>query len=106
MKQNKKKHLEGLGWKVGDTREFLGLSDEEVLLIEIKRTLMKMLKDTRQAANVTQARLAQMINSSQSRVAKIEAASPDVSLDLVFRALFALGVSRKKVAQALSTLSV
>ena len=37
--------------------------------------------------------MAKKLNSSQSRVAKLEAASADVSLDLMFRGLFALGGS-------------
>ena len=42
--------------------------------------------------------LAKMIDSSQSRVAKIESAAEDVTLDLICRALFALDVSQAKVA--------
>ena len=40
--------------------------------------------------NLIQAKLANLLQSSQSRVAKIEAGSSDVSLDLMFRSLFAL----------------
>lgn len=104
MKKVKKEKLAQAGWRVGDAQDFLGLSDEEVSLIETKRALMRMLKEARKSNRVTQARLAQMINSSQSRVAKMEAASGDVSLDLVFRALFALGVSHEEVAQTIAKL--
>jgi predicted transcriptional regulator len=40
---------------------------------------------------VTQSQLAKRIKSTQARVAKVEAGSPDVSLDLMFRSLFVAG---------------
>jgi predicted transcriptional regulator len=103
MKESKKRRLEKAGWKVGTVQEFLGLSDEDMALIELKRSLIRMLKETREANKVTQRALARMIQSSQSRVAKIEGASSDVSLDLIVKALFALGVTPKKLAKFVAT---
>lgn len=105
MKKTKQNKLATKGWKVSDAKEFLVLSDEEARLIDTKRALVKMLREVRSAGEVTQEKLAEMINSSQSRIAKMEAASPDVSLDLVFRALYALGVSPKKVGRVLAQFS-
>lgn len=105
MKTTKRKKLEAAGWKVADTKDFLGLSEEEIALIETKRALMKTLREARQVNNITQVRLAEMINSSQSRVAKMEASSPDISLDLILKALFALGVSRKKVGRVIASVA-
>jgi transcriptional regulator with XRE-family HTH domain len=45
----------------------------------------------RAAQGITQKQLAARLKSSQSRVAKIEAGAADVSLDLLFKALFATG---------------
>ena len=45
--------------------------------------------------------LAEKINSSQSRVAKIEAGATDVSLDLALRAVFALGGELSDVVDGL-----
>ena len=101
MKKLKREKLEVSGWKVGSTEDFLELSKEEIFLIETKRALMKVLRETRISNRITQIELAKMISSSQSRIAKMESASADVSLDLVFRALYALGVSRAKVAKVL-----
>ena len=42
-----------------------------------------------------------LIGSSQSRVAKMEAGDPSVSVDLLIRTLFALGVNRKQVGRAI-----
>ena len=97
MKKAKQKKLEVAGWRVGDAKEFLGLSEDELALVELKRALVRMVRETRQSSEITQEGLAKMIDSSQSRIAKLEAASPDVTLDLIFKALFALGVTLKEV---------
>jgi predicted transcriptional regulator len=101
MKRKKKQKLESSGWRIGNSKEFLGLTDEEAALVEIKRALVKQLAETRKANKITQTRLAKMINSSQSRIAKMESGSPDVTLDLLVKALFALGATRKQVARAI-----
>lgn len=103
MKKRKRELLEKAGWKVGTVQEFLGLSDQEMALIELKRFLANKMKETREANKITQQTLARMIQSSQSRVAKIEAASLDVSLDLLVRALFALGITPKKLGKFLAS---
>ncbi|NJS15931.1 MAG: XRE family transcriptional regulator [Nostocaceae cyanobacterium CSU_2_110] len=97
MNSAKKKRLEANGWKVGSTTEFLNLSPEEAAYIEIKLALSKGLQDLRKSKNLTQIDLAKLIKSSQSRVAKMEAADTSVTMDLMVRSLFALGASRKKV---------
>lgn len=97
MNSKKKTRLEAQGWKVGDTSEFLNLSPEEAAYIELKLALSKALQDLRKSKRLTQVDLAKRINSSQSRVAKMEAADTSVTIDLMFRSLFALGASKKKV---------
>jgi len=47
MKANRRKKLEAAGWKVGTSREFLGLSDEEAAFVELKLTLSASLKKCR-----------------------------------------------------------
>ena len=59
--------------------------------MELRLAVSRRIRELREQAGVTQQRLATLLNSSQSRVAKIEAAANDVSLDLAFRALFAIG---------------
>ncbi|MEA5554176.1 hypothetical protein VB713_24890 [Anabaena cylindrica UHCC 0172] len=39
MKQSKKEYLEAKGWKVGTVAEFLELTLEEAVLVEIKLAL-------------------------------------------------------------------
>jgi DNA-binding XRE family transcriptional regulator len=103
MKPSKRRHLEKAGFKVGTVQEFLGLSDEETALIDLKVRLIELLKAARASAGVTQHELAKLLASSQSRVAKIEAAGPDVSLDLICKALFARGISRQAIGKVISS---
>jgi DNA-binding XRE family transcriptional regulator len=102
MKAAKRRKLEARGYRVTDTKEFLGLSDAEARLVELKVSLIERVKEIREANKVTQAELAKLLKSSQSRVAKIEAGASDVSLDLICRALFALGESPAAVQRAVS----
>src|SRR5665213_3805442 len=102
MIANKKRKLESAGFKVGGVQEFLGLSDDEMALIDLKVRLIRMLRPAREATGITQGELATRIGSSQSRVAKMEAASPDVSLDLICKALLALGVTRQGIGKAIA----
>jgi hypothetical protein len=101
MKKSKVEKLKKAGWRVGTVKEFLGLTDQEMALIEFKRSLIGMMKKTREENKVTQKTLAQLLRSSQSRVAKIEAASSDVSLDLIVRALIVLGITPRKIGKFL-----
>jgi DNA-binding XRE family transcriptional regulator len=105
MKKAKANKLIKSGWKVSDAKELLDISDEEMRLIETKRALIRLVREVRATSKITREKLAEMINSSQSRIAKMEAASPDVSLDLVFRALFAMGVSKMEVARVIDKVS-
>jgi DNA-binding XRE family transcriptional regulator len=102
MNAIKKRKLESAGFKVGTVEDFLGLSVEEIALIDLKIRLVRMLRPARETIGMTQNSLARRIGSSQSRIAKMEAASPDVSLDLICRALLALGVTRQGIGKAIS----
>ncbi len=102
MRESKQKRLRAKGWKVGTAREFLGLSAEEEAYIDLKLRLADSLRKRRTRRRLTQIAVAKMLRSSQSRVAKMEAGDPSVSLDLMVRSLIALGASAKDVARAIS----
>ena len=102
MKVSNRKKLEAAGWKVGSAREFLGLSDEEAAFVELKLTLSASLKKCRTSRGLSQSELAKRLRSSQSRVAKMEASDPAVSLDLLIRALLAAGAKKKDIARAIA----
>ena len=101
MEKNKKKRLEDAGWRVGSTAEFLELSPEEAAFVELKLTLSTELRARRNEAGLSQVELARRLGSSQSRVAKMEASDPSVSVDLLIRALLAAGASRKEIGGAI-----
>lgn len=82
MKTSKRLKLEAAGWAVGSAADFLGLSEEEATLIEMKLALADSIRERRQKKHLTQQELARRLGSSQSRVAKMEAADGSVSLDL------------------------
>lgn len=102
MEQEKRERLEKAGWRVGSVQEFLNLSDDEALFVELKLALRAALKDRRTANGLTQTELAQRLGSSQSRVAKMEAGDPSVSLDLLVRALLATGATAQDLADVIS----
>ena len=81
MHKAKKTRLEEKGWKVGTAQEFLGLSDEEAAYVEIRLRLAAALRKRRQRERLSQTEWAGRIRSSQSRVAKMEAGDPSVSLE-------------------------
>ena len=73
MKAAKQRKLEAKGWKIGSVTDFLKLSPEEAAYIELKLSLSNSLKERRSKKKITQVEFAKMVNTSQSRVAKMEA---------------------------------
>ncbi len=105
MKASKRKKLEEAGWKVGLTSEFLGLSAEEEMLVNMKMALALKVKERRQRLKMTQQNLAKRLGSSQSRVAKIEIADRSVSMELLVRSLASLGASPAEIGKIIGTKS-
>lgn len=105
VREEKRRRLEVKGWKVGTTREFLRLSAEEAAYVELKVRLAMGLREWRQRRRLTQADLAKRLQSSQSRIAKMEAGDPSVSLDLLIRSLLTLGASRRELSRIMSARS-
>jgi ribosome-binding protein aMBF1 (putative translation factor) len=102
MDRTKKKKLEERGWVVGDAASFLELNDTEARLVEMKLSLSVRLRKAREKGKLTQAELAKRMGSSQSRVAKMEAGDPTVSLDLLVLGLLAAGASKRDIATAMA----
>jgi DNA-binding XRE family transcriptional regulator len=102
MKKAKRARLEAAGWKVGTVRQFLGLSDEEAAFVDLKLALARSLRSRRERKGLTQNQLAELIESSQSRVAKMEAGDRTVSLDLLVRSLLVMGTTKRELARIIS----
>lgn len=103
MEKAKKARLEAKGWRVGSAEEFLGLTPEEAALVELRLRLGDAVRSLRKEKHLTQAELAKLLHSSQSRVAKVEAADDSVSLDLLIRSLLAMGATPRDVARAIES---
>ena len=102
MKRAIRNKLKKKGWEVGTVSGFLGLTPDEEAYIELKQNLTHHLKEQRQIQGLTQAMIATMIGSSQSRIAKAEANDPTVSIDLLVRALFAAGITQAGLAKLIA----
>ena len=119
MNAAKRKALEAAGWKVGDAADFLEMSAEERQLLDTRVELALAIRRQREAQHLSQKELGARLKTSQPRVAKIERAAADVSLDQLVRAFTAAGgkivvksattkskVGRKAIAKMTSTVVV
>lgn len=91
MDVTKRKALEAAGWKLGDAEDFLEMSDEERQLLDARVNMALAIKRQRKALEMSQKELGAILKTSQPRVAKIERAASDVSLDQLVRAFTAVG---------------
>ncbi len=91
MDATKQKALETAGWKVGDAADFLEMSDEERQLLDTRVELALAVRRQREAVHLSQKQLGVILKTSQPRVAKIERAASDVSMDQLVRAFTAAG---------------
>jgi predicted XRE-type DNA-binding protein len=101
MKAGKQKRLAAAGWRVGTVGEFLGLSKQEAALVEVKLRLARRLRALRAQRGLSQAAVAKLVRSSQSRVAKMETGDGTVSIDLLVRSLLAVGASPKEIGRVI-----
>ncbi|MGH9786687.1 MAG: helix-turn-helix transcriptional regulator [Terriglobia bacterium] len=102
MNKSKRDRLRRTGWTVGTVSEFLGLNEAEAALVELKLTLSRRLRERRTKHHLSQGQLAKLLGSSQSRVAKMEAGDPSVSIDLLVRSLLTIGATRKELADVIA----
>jgi predicted XRE-type DNA-binding protein len=91
MNAKKRKALEAAGWRFGDAADFLEMSPEERQLLDARVELALAIRRQRVARKMSQKELGTRLRTSQPRVAKIERAAPDVSLDQLVKAFTAAG---------------
>ena len=103
MTPTKLKRLAGAGWTIGDAKDLLRLTADEVAMIEVKLQLANALRTARTRRRLTQQQLSRKLGSSQSRVAKMESGDSSVSLDLLMRSLFKLGATRVDIARHIAS---
>jgi len=102
MNSTTRAKLEKAGFRVGSAAEFLGLSETESKLVAIRLALAGKLKERRNELGLTQTELARRLDSSQSRVAKMEAGDASVSVDLLVKAILTTGAGTKEIGKALA----
>jgi ribosome-binding protein aMBF1 (putative translation factor) len=101
MDKEKRARLEAQEWKVGSAEEFLGLTPE-ASYVDLRLKLSDAVRELRKKKHLTQVQLAERLQSSQSRVAKVEAGDESVSLDLLIRSLLALGATDQDLAEVIT----
>jgi alkylhydroperoxidase/carboxymuconolactone decarboxylase family protein YurZ len=101
MDDAKKARLAENGWTVRTVSEFLDLTPEETTLVEIKLALSRHLKQRRQQL-MTQAVLAERLQSSQPRIAKAENGDASVSIELLIKAILATGATPQEIGQVIA----
>jgi predicted XRE-type DNA-binding protein len=99
MNTSKKVRLQRAGWAVGDAAKFLNLTPQEAQFVELKLALAAGVRQLRERRGMTQAALAEQLGSSQSRIAKMEAADRSVTVDLMMRSLLAIGATPGEIAK-------
>lgn len=102
MDKQARAQLEANGWRLGSAAEFLDLTPEEAAIVEMRLALADHLRKLRIDRDWTQTQTAARLGSSQSRVAKMEAADGSVSLDLLIKALLALGASAADIGRVIA----
>ncbi len=91
MDGDKKKRLAAVGWVETSLENLLGLTSEEVRLIDLRRSVARAAKEARIRSGLTQADIAKKLKTRQPSVARAEQPGKDVSLDFIVRCLVAAG---------------
>ena len=100
LSPRKKARVKEMGGRVITAEEWLDLSPEEVAIIDMKIQLGQELKDLRKRKRLSQEKAAQLLQTSQGRVSKMEKGR--ASLDQLAYSLLVMGESRKGLARVLS----
>jgi ribosome-binding protein aMBF1 (putative translation factor) len=94
------KKLKG-GWVEGSVKELMDLDSADMEYIETRLALTRAIREERKKQHITQVTLAARMKTTQSRVAKIEKGDPTISMDMILRGFFTLGLTRKELAKAM-----
>ena len=96
-------HKKGPTWVETTAEELLGLSREDLVIVEFRAALALALQKVRRRKRLTQEQAAERIGTSQAQISKMEAGQSSITLDRMIKALAALGVSRPEIVRALSS---
>lgn len=100
-KATKRERILAAGHRVGSVQELLGLTDEEMEMVEMRRALLALEGRIRARRGVSQEKLAKQLGSSKSRISKMENDDASVSIALILRAILTMGGTRREIGDAL-----
>lgn len=101
MNAEKMKRIKAAGYKVTTADEWLGLTPEESLLVDIRLALAEQLEEVRKEKGISQAQLAAKMGTKQSGIARMVNRPETSSMDNLVKGLIALGVPISKIAACL-----
>lgn len=101
MDNEKAEWIKAQGFEITTVESFLDLTPEESAFIEFKLRMAKKARDLRKEKALTQKQVAELLETDQARISRIENAHDSVSLDTIFQSLFALGIDEEEIASAI-----
>ena len=102
MDEAKKKRLEVAGWTAyEDARDWLGFTDEEKSMSDLRIAAARAIEARAKASHVSQRELARRMGTKQPAISRMLSGS-GATFETMFRAMLALGASRREIAEALA----
>lgn len=96
MDQTKKEKLESQGWQVGTTTEFLNLTSEDLLIIEIKLALARRLEERQKESAL----------SATNKQPTLTTSEQPASIDQLIRDIVAAGASPQEIGQLIASIDI
>ncbi len=100
LSAEKEARIKAIGGRVTTAEEWLDLTPEEVVVIDMKIRLGEELKAQRKKRRLSQEKAAEMLKTSQGRISKLE--KGQASLEQLVWSMLSLGGSKRRVAQAIT----
>lgn len=102
MDARTKKALERAGWTHGSYADFLQLTPEEKMIVDMRIAATLELERQRRATRLSQAEVARRMGTRQPNVSALFRNPGGATLDTLCRALAAYGLGRREIAACLS----
>ena len=98
MNTQKLKKIEKAGYEVTDSTKWLGLSEPEQEIVNIRVKLALEVERCRKEQNLTQNALAKRVGTQQPGVARMIRSPETATIDSLIKTLLVLGASSRKIA--------
>ena len=101
MTREKRAKLEAAGFKLTNTKDWIGLTIEESRIVEMRIALAQELEKIRKEKGITQGELARRMGTKQSGIARMINNPDSSTLDNLMKGLIALGTPISRIAACL-----